>query len=78
MTSSEKPRQFCMKAQLILIARGLSINYQKLVDLLFQPLTRKHEIRGDAFSKPLSIYLQRAKTHTGNLYEMAIFFLMNL
>ena len=57
MTSSEKPRQFCMKSQLILIARGLSINNQKLVDLLFQLLTRKHEIRGDAFSKSLSISL---------------------
>ena len=55
MTSSEKPRQFCMKSQLVLIARGLLINNQKLVDLLFQPLTRKHEIRGDAFSKSLSI-----------------------
>ena len=55
MTSSEKPRQFCMKSQLILIARGLSINNQKLIDLLFQPLTRKHEIMGDAFSKSLSI-----------------------
>ena len=54
MTSSEKPFQFCMKSQLILIARGLSINNQKLVDILFQPLTRKHEIRGDAFSKSLS------------------------
>ena len=56
MTLSEKPRKFCMKSKLILIARGLSINNQKLVDLLFQPLTRKHEIRGDAFSKSLSIY----------------------
>ena len=37
VTSSEKPRQFCMKSQLILIAGGLSINNQKLVDLLFQP-----------------------------------------
>ena len=55
MASSEKPRQFCMKSQLILIARGLSINDQNLVDLLFQPLTRKHEIRGDAFSKSLSM-----------------------
>ena len=55
MMSSEKPRQFCMKSQLILIARGLSINDQKLVDLLFQSLTRKHEMRGDAFSKSLSI-----------------------
>ena len=55
MTSSEKPRQFCMKSQLILIARWLSINNQKLVDLLFQPLTRKHVIRGDAFSKSFSI-----------------------
>ena len=57
MTSSEKPRQFRMKSQLILIAWGLSVNNQKLVDLLFQPLTRKHEIRGDVFSKSLSIYL---------------------
>ena len=56
MTSSEKPCQFCMKSKLILIARGLSINNQKLFDLLFQPLTRKHETRGDAFSKSLSIY----------------------
>ena len=55
MTSSEKPSQFCMKLQLILIAWGLSINNQKLVDLLFQPLTRKHEIKGDAFSNSLSI-----------------------
>ena len=55
MTSSEKPRQFCIKSQLILIAMGLSINNQKLVDLLFQPLTKKHEIRVDAFSKSLSI-----------------------
>ena len=55
MTSSEKPRQFCMKSQLILIAKGLFINNEKLVDLLFQPLIRKHEIRGDAFSKSLSI-----------------------
>ena len=55
MTSSEKPRQLCMKSQLILIGRGLFINNQKLVDLLFQPLTRKHEIRGDEFSKSLSI-----------------------
>ena len=59
MTSSEKPRQFCMKSQLILIARGLFINNQKLVDLLFQPLTRKHEIRGDAFLKYLSIFEKR-------------------
>ena len=57
MTSTEKPRQVCMKLLLILVARGLSINYQKLVDLLFQPLTRKHEIRDDAFSKSLSIQL---------------------
>ena len=55
MTSSEKTRQFCMKAQLILIASGLSINNQKLVDLLYQPLTRIHEIRGDAFPKSLSL-----------------------
>ena len=59
MTSSEKPRPFCMKSQLIVIATDLNylfINNQKLVDLLFQPLTRKDEIRGDAFSKSLSIY----------------------
>ena len=55
MTSSEKPRQFCMKSQLIQITRGLFINNQKLVDLLFQPLT-KHEIRDDAFSKTLSVF----------------------
>ena len=55
MTSSEKPRQFCMKSHLILIVRVLSRNNQKLVDLLFQPLTRKHEKWGDAFSKSLSI-----------------------
>ena len=35
--------------------KGVFIINQKLVDLLFQPLTRKHEIRGDAFSKSLSI-----------------------
>ena len=63
MTSSEKPRQFCMKSQLILIPRGLSINNQKLVDLLFQPLTRKHEIRGDAFSKSFSILFQNKMSH---------------
>ena len=57
MTSSEKQRQFCIKSQLILIARGLFINNQKLVDLLFQQLAMKHEIRGDAFSKSLSIVL---------------------
>ena len=57
MTSSEKPHQLSMESQLILIARGLSINNQRLVDLLFQPLTRKHEIRGDAFSKSLSIFV---------------------
>ena len=50
MTSSEKPRRFCKKSQLISIARGLSIKNQKLGDILFQPLTRKHEIRGDTFS----------------------------
>ena len=55
MTLSEKQCQFCMKSQMILIARGQSITNQQLVDLLFLPLTRKHEIRGDAFSKSLSI-----------------------
>ena len=55
MTLSEKQRQFCMKSQMILIARGQSITNQLLVDLLFLPLTRKHEVRGDAFSKSLSI-----------------------
>ena len=59
MTSSEKPRQFCMISQLNLIARGLSINNQKLVDLFFQPLTRKREIRVDAFLKSLSIYKKK-------------------
>ena len=57
MKSSPKPHQFCMKSQLILITRGLFINYQRLVDLLFQPLTMKPEIRGGAFSKSLSVYL---------------------
>ena len=55
MTSSKKPRQFGMKSQLNLIARGLFINNHNLFDLSFKPLTRKHEIRGDAFSKSLSI-----------------------
>ena len=46
-----------MKSQLILFARGLSINNQKLVDLFFQPLTTKHEIRVDAFSNPLVYFI---------------------
>ena len=56
-----------MKSRLILITRGLFINNQKPVDLLFQPLTRKHKLRGDAFSKslsivvPLSQYIQRER-----------------
>ena len=56
MTSSEFSRQFCIKSQLIPIARGLLINNQKLVGLLFQSLPRKHETRSGAFSKSLSIF----------------------
>ena len=44
-----------MKSKLIPAARGLFINIYKLADLLFQPLLRKHKIRGDAFSKSLSV-----------------------
>ena len=73
MTSSGKPRQFCMKTQLILIAMGLSINNQKLVDLLFQPLTRKQEIRGDAFSKSLSILLYGNRSLGINMNRMVLF-----
>ena len=61
-----------MKSQLILIARGLSINNQKLVDLLFQPLTRKHEIRGDAFSKSLSIVLFAANLEISRSPDIAL------
>ena len=89
MTLSEKPRQFCMKSPLILIARGLSINNQKLVDLLFQPLTRKHEIRGDAFSKSLSVltspgnrfgnmsYARKTTTSTNCVFFLVFFFLFS-
>ena len=75
MTSSEKPGQFCMKSQLILIARGLFINTcnHKLFDLLFQPLTRKREIRGDAFSKSLSIFTLDDVFSVMNFYRATIF-----
>ena len=52
-----------MKSHLHLIARGLFINNQKLGDLLFKPLTRKHERRGDAFSKSLSIVTDSSVLH---------------
>ena len=37
------------------------MNNQKLVDLVLQPLPRKHEIRGVAFLKSVSIYKSGCK-----------------
>ena len=54
--------------------KGVFINNQKLVYLLCVPLTRKHEIWSDAFSKSLSILNYKRKKNIIFTYILVLTF----